>query len=220
MLAGLHGWLSLVFAGLSASSSLQLVWVMVPIYVAAGFGMQLLVFEDMTYELRRTNRRLEAAQGELRQLVITDALTGCYNRRFFDEIIGREIQRHRRYHTPLAMLFIDVDRFKAVNDSHGHETGDRLLQHVAAFLLRYIREADYVFRWGGDEFLVLLTCTVEDAERKGRELRSRFAETPAPVTLLPGVGLSIGYSEFRADDEDAMAVVRRADERMYRDKTR
>jgi diguanylate cyclase (GGDEF)-like protein len=220
MLAVLHAWLSLAFAGLSASTPLQLLWVMAPLYVAAGFGIFLLVFEDMTYELRRTNRRLEAAQGELRHLVITDVLTGCYNRRFFDEIIGREIQRHRRYGTPLSVLFLDVDRFKAVNDSLGHETGDRLLQHVAGFLQRHIREADYVFRWGGDEFLVLLTCTEEDAYKKGRELQARFAGTPAPVALPTGVGLSIGCAELPEDGEDAMEVVRLADERMYRDKTR
>ena len=83
--------------------------------------MQLMTFEDMTYELRVTNRRLESAQGELRQLVITDALTGCRNRRFFDEVIGRELQRHRRYGIPLSLLFIDIDRFKVINDTLGHE---------------------------------------------------------------------------------------------------
>ena len=91
-------------------------------------------------------------------MVITDPLTGTRNRRFFDEVIGRELQRHRRYRTPLSIVFIDVDRFKTINDTLGHETGDRVLRDVAAFLLKNIREADYVFRWGGDEFLVLITC--------------------------------------------------------------
>ena len=97
-------------------------------------GMQLMTFEDMTYELRRTNRRLESAQGELRQMVTTDALTGCRNRRFFDEVIGREMQRHRRYHIPLSLLFVDVDRFKAINDTLGHDAGDRVLQRRRGFL--------------------------------------------------------------------------------------
>ena len=82
------------------------------LYLAMALGMQLMTFEDMTYELRVTNRRLESAQDELRELVTRDALTGCRNRRFFDEVINQEIQRHRRYGIPLSLLFIDVNRFK------------------------------------------------------------------------------------------------------------
>ena len=66
-------------------------------------------------------------------MVITDPLTGCRNRRFFDEIIGRELQRHQRYGIPMSILFVDVDRFKAINDTLGHDTGDRVLREVAAF---------------------------------------------------------------------------------------
>jgi hypothetical protein len=82
------------------------------LYLFAALGMQLMTFEDMTLELRRTNRRLEAAQSKLRRMVITDPLTGCRNRRFFEEIIGRELQRHRRYGIPMSVLFVDVDRFQ------------------------------------------------------------------------------------------------------------
>ena len=87
------------------------------LYLITAGGMQLMTFEDMTYELRRTNRRLREAQNKLRRAVITDPLTGCRNRRFFDEIIGRELQRHRRYGIPLSLLFVDIDRFKAINDT-------------------------------------------------------------------------------------------------------
>ena len=82
--------------------------------------MQLMTFEDMTCELRRANSRLESAQTELRQLVVTDALTGCRNRRFFDEVIARELNGHRRYGTPLSLLFVDIDQFKTINDTLGH----------------------------------------------------------------------------------------------------
>ena len=131
-------------------------------------GIHLLVFEDMTYELRTTNRRLEAAREELLQAAITDPLTGCHNRRFLEQVMDRELQRHARFKLPLSLLFIDINRFKAVNDSLGHEAGDRVLQYVARFLKRHIREADYVFRWGGDEFLVLITCAGEEARRARR----------------------------------------------------
>jgi diguanylate cyclase len=220
LIAAAHLWLVLVFAGVSDTSPFQILSTIALLYIFAGFGMHLMVFEDMTYELRRANRRLEAAQHELRQLVITDALTGCYNRRFFDEVIGHEIQRHRRYASPLAVLFIDVDQFKVVNDSLGHEAGDRLLQLVAGFLLKHIREADYVFRWGGDEFLVLLTCTREEAERKGIELKARFARAPEIASLPRGVGLSVGSAQFIDQERDALDVVREADARMYADKER
>ena len=113
------------------------------LYLFGVLGMHIFVFEDMTYELRVANRRLRTAQDGLREPVITDAMTGCHNRRFFDEVISRELQRHERYSIPMLFLFVDVDRFKNVNDTLGHEAGDRLLQYVALFLCLSVREADY-----------------------------------------------------------------------------
>ena len=183
-------------------------------------GIHLLIFEDMTYELRMTNRRLEAAREELLQAAITDPLTGCHNRRFLEQVMDRELKRHVRFSLPLSLLFIDIDRFKAVNDTLGHEAGDRVLQYVAHFLKRYIREADYVFRWGGDEFLVLITCTGEEAERKAAVLKASFDAAPEAVDLPPGIGLSVGWVEVPPGTTDLMPLVREADERMYRDKQR
>jgi diguanylate cyclase (GGDEF)-like protein len=172
----------------------------------------------MTFELRVTNRRLESAQQDLVQAAITDALTGCHNRRFFEQVVDRELQRHARFRLPLSLLFIDVDRFKAVNDTLGHEAGDRVLRYVASFLKRHIREADYVFRWGGDEFLVLITCLGEEAERKARRLKAAFDAAPEAVDLPPGIGLSVGWTEVPQGSTDLMPLVRKADERMYLDK--
>lgn len=188
------------------------------LYLLTALGMQLLTFEDMTYELQRTNRHLGSMQEELRQLVITDPLTGTRNRRFFHEVIGRELQRHRRYQAPLSIIFIDVDRFKAVNDTLGHETGDRVLRDVAGFLLKNIREADYVFRWGGDEFLVLISCAEQEARRRGVALQAAFAASPKLAELPPGVALSIGCVEVPRETDDIMTFVQAADERMYQDK--
>ena len=187
-------------------------------YLIAALGMQLMTFEDMTWELRRTNRRLEAAQSKLRRMVITDPLTGCRNRRFFDEIIGRELQRHRRYAIPMSVLFVDVDRFKAINDTLGHDAGDRVLREVAAFLLSNIREADYVFRWGGDEFLILLSCEEDEATKRGHTLQTDFARYALAASLPAGVGLSIGCAEVPEDAKTVMQVIRMADERMYENK--
>jgi diguanylate cyclase (GGDEF)-like protein len=174
----------------------------------------------MTYELRLTNRDLERAQTELRERIITDPLTHCRNRRFFDEVIGRELERHRRYEVPLSLVFVDVDRFKAINDTHGHEAGDQVLQAVAAFLMKNVREADYVFRWGGDEFLILMSCREDEAVRKATDLQEAFAESDDARGLPSGVGLSIGCAEVTADVTDITPVVKIADERMYRNKKR
>jgi diguanylate cyclase (GGDEF)-like protein len=184
----------------------------------AALGMQVMTFEDMTLELRQTNRRLEAAQGELQQMVMTDPLTGCRNRRFFDQVIGRELKRHRRGGIPMALLFVDVDKFKAINDGLGHESGDRVLQQVASFLARNVRGADYVFRWGGDEFLLVLSCTEEQARRRGGAVRAAFLVSEEASRLPPGVGLSIGCVEVPLEADDVLRYVKMADERMYENK--
>ena len=217
-LAGVNAWMA---AGLDSPVDAGMKNALVTttvVFLVAALGMQLMTFEDMTYELRRTNRRLENAQSDLRELVISDSLTGCRNRRFFDEIIGRELQRHIRYRTPMSLLFIDIDRFKAINDTLGHETGDRILRDVAGFLLRHIREADYVFRWGGDEFLALMTCTEEEALKRGTQLQADFSRSPQLADLPAGVGLSVGVVGVPADTGDVLPLIQTADERMYADK--
>ena len=215
-LAGSHIW---VLIGDHAGQEVgRLTLVNLGLFLVAALGMQLMAFEDMTYELRMTNRRLEAAQEELRQLATTDTLTGCRNRQYFDEVIDREIQRHRRYHIPLSIVFMDVDRFKTINDTLGHDEGDRILQRVAAFLLRNVREVDYVFRWGGDEFLILMSCREEEAVRRATALQVAFAASIETEGLPAGVGLSVGCVELGVDESDVMALVKLADERMYEDK--
>jgi diguanylate cyclase (GGDEF)-like protein len=75
---------------------------------------------------------------------------------------------HRRYNKPLTVVFVDLNRFKHLNDRFGHDVGDRVLRTVGGMLRRHVRESDYVIRWGGDEFLLLLTCTVAEAQVKVR----------------------------------------------------
>jgi diguanylate cyclase (GGDEF)-like protein len=218
LIAASHVWVVLRVADPSAAGITGSLTFSLVVYLLTALGMQLMTFEDMTLELRRTNRRLEAAQSKLRRMVITDPLTGCRNRRFFEEIIGRELQRHRRYGIPMSVIFVDVDRFKAVNDTLGHDAGDRVLREVAAFLLSNIREADYVFRWGGDEFLILLSCAEEEAHRRGTALQIDFTRYSTAATLPPGVGLSIGSAEIPEESDDVMGLIKVADERMYENK--
>jgi diguanylate cyclase (GGDEF)-like protein len=217
-LAIVNAWVALSLASPDADGAAKALLISVVLYLITAGGMQLMTFEDMTYELRRTNKRLEHAQTRLRRMVITDPLTGCRNRHFFDEIIGRELQRHRRYGIPLSLLFVDIDRFKTINDTYGHDVGDLVLKHVASFLLANIREADYVFRWGGDEFLVLLSCTETEARKRGTALEVAFTGSPDVRSMPAEVRLSIGCAEVREDAADVMSLVKVADGRMYENK--
>ena len=200
----------------TALSRLAAVNVVTAMFVA--LGMHLLVVEDMIEELRRTNRELGAAHEEVKRLAITDPLTGCHNRRFFDEIERREIQRHRRYVSPMSVIFVDVNHFKRLNDSLGHDRGDEVLKTIGSMLRRQVRESDYVIRWGGDEFLLMMTCTETEAQAKAEELRIAF-DRERPTAGLPDyLGLSIGVAAVPRNAETLRDVIRNADSRMYRDK--
>lgn len=181
-------------------------------------GMHVLVFEDMTDALRSAHRELAQTHQEVKRLVITDPLTGCHNRRFFDEIERREVQRHRRYGAPLSVVFVDVNHFKQLNDSLGHDVRDEVLKAIGALLRRHVRESDYVIRWGGDEFLLLLTCGMSEAEHEADDLKRAFERERQTASLPEGIGLSIGVAPVSIDAEDFAAAIRLADSRMYRDK--
>ena len=154
----------------------------------------------------------------MRRLATVDTLTGCYNRRFFEESIGHELQRRRRYGTPLSLVFADVDHFKTINDLYGHDAGDRVLKFVAQFLTRHVREADFVVRWGGDEFLLVMTCTGAEAAAKVAVLKESFADNLAAESLPRNLRLSLGYAEIPPDATDVLPLIREADLSMYADK--
>lgn len=116
----------------------------------------------------------------------TDPLTGVHNRRFLEEFVGREMTRSRRGRHPLSVLMVDLDGFKAFNDSFGHLEGDRMLAAVAASLSNAVRTTDIVARYGGDEFLIVLPNTPGEAAR--RVARELARTVPPPVTLSVGIG--------------------------------
>jgi diguanylate cyclase (GGDEF)-like protein len=131
----------------------------------------------------------------------------------------RELQRHNRFKLPLSLLFIDIDRFKAVN-TRSATTPAIASCSTWRFLKRQIREADYVFRWGGDEFLVLITCVGEEARKKAEALKMAFDAGPEAVELPPGIGLSVGSIEAPAGATDLLLIITEADTLMYQDKGR
>ncbi|MGC9530088.1 MAG: diguanylate cyclase [Candidatus Bipolaricaulaceae bacterium] len=160
-----------------------------------------------------------AARERLRDQAIRDPLTGLYNRRFLDEAAAKEMARGRRYRRPLAFLFIDVDGFREVNNRLGHHQGDQVLCRLGKFLTERVREADYVFRVGGDEFLVMLPETDGDAESVARRLQEEVGPAFSDLGLL--LGLSIGVTIWRPQEPfDLDALLAEADERMYEQKRR
>lgn len=170
-------------------------------------------------QLREQNDELQRANEVLEQLSITDGLTKLHNHRYFQEALTREIKRVSRSGDPLAILLIDIDDFKALNDRHGHAHGDTLLVRIARVLNESVRESDILARYGGEEFVVLATGTdLEGAMFVAEKVRTAVAETlfAAPETLEPmRVTISIGVAEFAGDRKRFFDA---ADRALYRAK--
>jgi len=158
-------------------------------------------------------RRLRRSQEELARLATQDQLTTVLNARAFSDRLTQELERNRRYPRPLALLYLDLDDFKVINDSHGHQTGDAVLRLVADAMRSSVRQADVVGRLGGDEFAVLMPETDAQladaaAKRLAAGLRNVFKGTPS-------VTASIGVVSCTATDANTDDLLRRADQAMY-----
>jgi len=146
----------------------------------------------------------------LEQLASTDPLTGLANRRACDKIIPAEISRAERERKPLSCIMLDIDRFKQVNDTMGHQMGDQVLRELSTMLRQSVRAYDIVARWGGEEFLLVLPGADLEAARQLAE-RIRLGVQKLPIGAIT---ISAGAAEFEAD-YDFEATLRTADRRMY-----
>ena len=159
---------------------------------------------------------LDSLHERLLALSLTDALTGAFNRRHMDASFDDVIERHRRTSAPASVLLLDIDHFKRVNDSFGHEAGDRVLRAIATLVQKRRRKLDLLFRMGGEEFVLLLPDTRStEALAVAEQLRAAIAR----ARILDGetVTVSIGVSELHAGDT-AGAWMQRADAALYRAK--
>lgn len=183
------------------------------------YGFVVLV-SDVT-ELKLTQLELERRVLELDVLASTDALTGLANRRHFLERAKEELVRSKRYHLPMSFLMLDLDHFKAVNDTHGHDVGDEVLRALAAILKDAMRETDLAGRLGGEEFGALLIQTGADQARPVAE-RLNKAVREALVPAATGdvrFTVSIGITECKAGEECSVEdLMKRADLALYRAK--
>ncbi len=154
---------------------------------------------------------------DLKHLATIDSLTEIPNRHLFFDRSERALKQAKRYEKKVAVLFIDLDNFKLVNDTYGHRTGDELLREVAARLIRRIRESDTLARLGGDEFGVLLP-EIETEEAAKVVARSLLEELDRPFMIdgeSVNVGATIGISFFPEDGKDCVSLISRADSAMY-----
>lgn len=156
-------------------------------------------------------------EAELAAMAATDPVTDLGNRRHVSELLSANLVRARRNGRPMAVLMIDVDHFKAINDKHGHRRGDHVLIEVARRLREQIRGTDVVGRWGGEEFVVgLCDCPPADARAVAEKLRREIADTPFGTPQ--SVTVSIGVAQL-ADDDDLGSWLDRADAALYRAKS-
>jgi diguanylate cyclase len=170
-----------------------------------------LIVQDVT--------ELATYEQKLVEMNTKDALTGIFNRRFMESRLKEECERQRRYSRPLSLIMMDIDFFKKVNDTYGHQAGDLILKSVAAKAAAVIRKTDFIARYGGEEFCCLLPETTADAAETVaehirihiEELENSFENNSIKVTI------SLGISGFITEDTPE-TLLKRADDALYQAK--
>ncbi|MHB8914531.1 MAG: diguanylate cyclase domain-containing protein [Thiobacillus sp.] len=164
---------------------------------------------------------LERSRAALKQEATHDSLTGLANRRLFYDRLQQAIRQARRYQSKVGLLFLDLNRFKEINDTHGHHVGDAVLTEVARRLAQSVRESDSIARLGGDEFVVLLDKVNgrDDCLSAAIKIERALAEDSSFYGLAIDITASIGQALFPDDGDNEDSLIRAADAAMYRIKT-
>lgn len=157
----------------------------------------------------------------LRAQATIDPLTGCHNRRGFDEILAVELARAKRYERPLSVVLLDIDRFKQINDDFGHEVGDHALQRIGRAVRHTFRSTDSACRYGGEEFALVFPETgKEEAARLAERLRMLIESLPPNAEVPRAMTASFGVAAYPDDAEEGVEVMRAADRALYLAKAR
>jgi len=153
---------------------------------------------------------------KLEYLVNYDGLTNVYNRRYFNKYLHREIVKSKRYNRSLSLIIFDIDKFKKVNDSFGHDVGDSVLRELSTLVNSHTRESDVLFRIGGEEFaLIAMETEIEEALALSEKIR-RIVEEHS-FKYVKDITISLGVTQFALDD-DIDSVFKRADNALYKAK--
>lgn len=175
---------------------------------------------DRVLDSHATRAGFLRKQAELETLAYTDGLTGLANRRFFDEILAREVARANRFRRPMAVVLMDVDHFKRINDRLGHDAGDQIIRRIGEQLLHLTRSSDCSARFGGDEFAAVLG----DIDASGAQIYAqRVKKALSEVVVAPDFpslrcSLSVGISSYGEERTTAEDLLKRADRALYRAK--
>lgn len=160
--------------------------------------------------------KIKEMEEKLKLLSVTDPLTQIYNRGKFNETLAEEIKRVKRYNTPLSIIMFDIDNFKDVNDTHGHDVGDDILVNLVNLVKGFIRETDIFSRWGGEEFMILLPITnLENAAILAERIRLEVMKNKFDV--IGSLTCSFGVSEFLPDD-NMETFTKQVDNALYESK--
>jgi len=190
----------------------------------------LAIIHNMTIELKKYHDRLELTIAELKmenterqqaikeleELSVTDPLTSIYNRRKFNELLTREVERSKRYKTGLSIIMCDIDHFKKINDTFGHDVGDNALKVFSNKINENIREVDMFARWGGEEFMILMpNVNVDNASSVAEKLRKIIEATE--IKTIESFTASFGVTHLNEDDTTE-SFIKRVDDAMYKAK--
>jgi len=165
------------------------------------------------YLLEKSNRRVFLNHEQLERLAVTDKLTGLYNRTKLDDLLQYELDRSQRFGHSFGMVIMDIDHFKNINDSYGHQVGDEILMTLASLIKEHLRSTDKAIRWGGEEFIIIyLETTIDDVLGLAEELRLKIEkhrfETVGSVTA------SFGATRYEKGDTIS-SIIKRADKALY-----
>lgn len=176
--------------------------------------------KQMEAELQKTNEELQALHETLREQATRDSLTGLYNRRYFNDTTKREFARAKRDNYPVSLMIMDIDLFKEINDSYGHAFGDEVLRVLSAQINKHIRAGDIAYRYGGDEFVIIMPgAGIETARDRANIICKAFNtlvinENEKEFTATISVGIAI-YPEHGSDGDE---ILRNADFALYQAK--
>lgn len=154
---------------------------------------------------------------KLEKQATTDPLTGVFNRRQFFDLAEKEIARSLRYHEPFSLLMIDIDHFKKINDTYGHSIGDEIIKNVAKTIFNNLREVDLIGRFGGEEFIIILSKTeLKDAVLVAERLRLKIESSSIKsADQIIKCTVSIGIGTYQENDQNIIDIINRADECLY-----
>jgi diguanylate cyclase (GGDEF)-like protein len=178
--------------------------------------------EERTRDLEIDLNKRRKVEEKLKKLARFDSLTGCYNRRYGLELLDRQIKLSHRSKSPLLLAFLDIDKFKPINDTFGHDEGDMVLKEVANLFKSTLREIDIICRMGGDEFLLVFPDnSLKDVSQIKERLNNNLIELNQTLKKPYKIDLSIGLSEYDPDKPLSMdELIRIADQKMYEEKER